>query len=57
MASTAIQICGGRSMLRPSYIERAYRDARCGAVMLPWSAEICRERLGRARLDLDEVPA
>lgn len=48
MASTAIQICGGRSMLRPSYIERAYRDARCGAVMLPWSVEVCRERLGRA---------
>jgi alkylation response protein AidB-like acyl-CoA dehydrogenase len=54
MASTAIQICGGRSMLRPSYIERAYRDARCGAVMLPWSAEICRERLGRARLGVED---
>lgn len=53
MASTAIQICGGRSMLRPSYIERAYRDARCGAVMLPWSVEVCRERLGRAGLGLD----
>lgn len=53
MASTAIQICGGRSMLRPSFIERAYRDARCGAVMLPWSVEVCRERLGRAGLGLD----
>ncbi|MGA9279621.1 acyl-CoA dehydrogenase family protein [Ilumatobacter sp.] len=50
MASTAIQICGGRSLLRPSPIERFYRDARCGAVMLPWSVEVCRERLGRARL-------
>ncbi len=50
MASTAIRICGGRSMLRPSYIERAYRDARCGATMLPWSVEVCLERLGQAGL-------
>jgi alkylation response protein AidB-like acyl-CoA dehydrogenase len=50
MASTAIQVCGGRSLLRPSPIERFYRDARCGAVMLPWSVEVCRERLGQSRL-------
>ena len=50
MASTAIRICGGRSMLRPSFIERAYRDARCGATMLPWSVEVCLQRLGAARL-------
>jgi alkylation response protein AidB-like acyl-CoA dehydrogenase len=50
MASTAVRICGGRSMLRPSTIERAYRDARCGATMLPWSVEVCLERLGRTRL-------
>ena len=55
MASTAIRICGGRSMLRPSYIERAYRDARCGATMLPWSVEVCLERLGRTRLYADEI--
>lgn len=54
MASIAIRICGGRSMLRPSYIERAYRDARCGASMLPWSVEVCLQRLGRARLYDDE---
>ncbi len=47
MASTAIRICGGRSMLRPSYIERSFRDARCGATMLPWSVEVCLLRLGR----------
>ncbi|MEM7274064.1 MAG: acyl-CoA dehydrogenase family protein [Actinomycetota bacterium] len=57
LASTAIRVCGGRSMLRPSYIERAYRDARCGATMLPWSVEICLERLGRAGLFDDEGPA
>lgn len=50
MASTAIRVCGGRSLLRPSYIERAYRDARCGATMLPWSVEVCLERLGTTRL-------
>lgn len=50
LASTAIRICGGRSMLRPSYIERVFRDSRCGAVMLPWSVEVCLQRLGTARL-------
>lgn len=30
--------------------ERLYRDARLGSTMLPWSAEVCLERLGRARL-------
>ena len=37
-------------MLRPSLIEQAYRDARCGAAMLPWSVEVCLERLGAASL-------
>jgi len=47
IASKAIQIAGGRSMLRPSPLEQAYRDARCGATMLPWSVEVCLDRLGR----------
>ncbi len=55
VASTAIRICGGRSMLRPSFIERAYRDARCGATMLPWSVEVCLQRLGTARLFDEET--
>ncbi len=50
MASIAVRTCGGRSMLRPSYIERAYRDARCGATMLPWSVEVCLEGLGTSGL-------
>ena len=50
VASLALQVCGGRSMLRPSYLEQAYRDARCGAAMLPWSVEVCLERLGRTGL-------
>ena len=50
LASTAIRVCGGRSMLRPSRLEQFYRDARCGAAMLPWSVEVCLERLGRSGL-------
>ena len=58
VASEALQVCGGRSMLRPSYLEQAYRDARCGAAMLPWSVEVCLERLGRTGLypEHDEAP-
>ena len=50
VASTAVRVCGGRSLLRPSALERMYRDARCGATMLPWSVEVCLDRLGRAGL-------
>ena len=59
MAALALRVCGGRSMLRPSYLEQAYRDARCGATMLPWSVEVCLDRLGRAGLfpSSDEPPA
>ena len=55
LASAAIQACGGRSLLRPLPLERLYRDARCGATMLPWSAEICRERLGSLDAGTDGV--
>lgn len=50
VAALALRVCGGRSMLRPSYLEQAYRDARCGATMLPWSVEVCLDRLGRFSL-------
>ena len=58
VASLGLRVCGGRSMLRPSYLEQAYRDARCGAAMLPWSVEVCLERLGRTGLypEQDEAP-
>jgi alkylation response protein AidB-like acyl-CoA dehydrogenase len=55
VASAAVQACGGRSLLRPLPLERLYRDARCGATMLPWSAEICRERLGSLRGGIDGI--
>ncbi|MFQ5556049.1 MAG: acyl-CoA dehydrogenase family protein [Acidimicrobiales bacterium] len=55
LASMAIRACGGRSILRPMPLERLYRDARCGATMLPWSVEVCLDRLGRHGLgDSDE---
>jgi alkylation response protein AidB-like acyl-CoA dehydrogenase len=50
VASLAIRVCGGQSMMKTMPLERMYRDARLGATMLPWSAEVCLERLGRARL-------
>ena len=58
MASLAVRVCGGRSLLRPQLLERLYRDSRCGATMLPWSVEVCLDRLGRAELfDDDRLPA
>jgi len=56
VASAAIRVCGGRSILRPLPLERIYRDARCGATMLPWSVEVCLDRLGRAGLVDDHLP-
>ena len=35
---------------RGSSLERIYRDSRCGSLMLPWTAEICLDRLGRESL-------
>ena len=50
VASTAIRVCGGQAMLKHMPLERMYRDARLGSLMLPWSAEVCLERLATARL-------
>ena len=58
MASTALRVAGGRALLKPEPLERLYRDARCGSTMLPWSVEVCLERLGRFGLsDESEAPA
>jgi alkylation response protein AidB-like acyl-CoA dehydrogenase len=45
-----VRVCGGRSIFKNFLIERLYRDSRCGSLMLPWTAEICLERLGRESL-------
>ena len=59
IARLAIRTCGGQSMLKSLPLERIYRDSRCGSLMLPWTAEICVDRLGRECLyepgERDEV--
>jgi alkylation response protein AidB-like acyl-CoA dehydrogenase len=50
LASKAIRTCGGQAMLKNLALERVYRDSRCGSLMLPWTAEICLDRLGRETL-------
>lgn len=57
VASKAIRICGGGSIMRKLPLEQYYRDARCGSLMLPWSAEVCLERLGRYGLFEEEEAA
>lgn len=46
----AIRTCGGQSMLKHLPLERLYRDSRCGALMLPWTAELILDRMGRETL-------
>jgi alkylation response protein AidB-like acyl-CoA dehydrogenase len=47
IARLAIRTCGGQGMLKSLPLERLYRDSRCGSLMLPWTAELCIDRLGR----------
>ena len=46
----AIRTCGGQSMLKSLPLERLYRDSRCGSLMLPWTAELVLDRMGRETL-------
>jgi alkylation response protein AidB-like acyl-CoA dehydrogenase len=50
IARLAIRTCGGQSMLKNLPLERYYRDSRCGSLMLPWTAELCLDRIGREAL-------
>lgn len=50
LAAKAVRTCGGQSMLKSLPLERLYRDARCGSLMLPWTAELCIDRIGREAL-------
>jgi alkylation response protein AidB-like acyl-CoA dehydrogenase len=50
LATKAIRTCGGQAMLKSLALERIYRDSRCGSLMLPWTAEICLDRIGREAL-------
>ena len=47
LAALAVRTCGGQSLLKTLPLERLYRDARCGSLMLPWTAELCQDQLGR----------
>ena len=50
LCTLAIRTCGGASMLKSMPLERLYRDSRCGSLMLPWTAELCLDQLGRDSL-------
>ena len=50
IAQLAIRTCGGQAMLKSLHLERLYRDSRCGALMLPWTAELCMDMLGKGVL-------
>lgn len=50
LAQLAIRTCGGQAMLRSLPLERLYRDSRCGSLMLPWTAELCLDMLGKGAL-------
>ena len=47
VCALALRTCGGQAMLKSLPLERLYRDSRCGSLMLPWTAELCLDRLGR----------
>lgn len=46
----AIRTCGGQGMMKHLPLERLYRDSRCGSLMLPWTAELVLDRMGRETL-------
>ena len=50
ICSLALRTCGGRTLLKSFPLERLYREARCGSLMLPWTAEITAHRLGEESL-------
>ena len=50
IAQLAIRTCGGQSMLKSLHLERLYRDSRCGSLMLPWTAELCMDMIGKGAL-------
>jgi alkylation response protein AidB-like acyl-CoA dehydrogenase len=47
LAVLAVRTCGGQSLHKSLPLERLYRDSRCGSLMLPWTAELCLDMLGR----------
>lgn len=60
LAALAIRTCGGQSMLKSLPLERLYRDARCGALMLPYTSEIMEDYLSILTVydpeEIDTIP-
>lgn len=56
LASQAIRICGGSSITRRLPLERYYRDARCGGLMVANSDE-CLTYVGKEALGIDVLKA
>ena len=52
LCQLAVRTCGGQSMLKTLPLERLYRDSRCGSLMLPWTSDLCVEKLGHDSLYL-----
>ena len=50
IARRTLRACGGQGMMKHLPLERLYRDSRCGALMLPWTAELILDRMGRETL-------
>lgn len=50
IARLAVRTCGGQGMMKHLPLERIYRDSRCGSLMLPWTAELVLDRMGRETL-------
>ncbi len=50
IARLGLRTCGGQSMMKHLPLERLYRDSRCGSLMLPWTAELIVDRMGRETL-------
>jgi len=50
ICALAMRTCGGRTLMKHFPLERLYREARCGSLMLPWAAEIMEHRLGEESL-------
>jgi len=60
IAALAIRTCGGQAMLKSLPLERIYRDSRCGALMLPYTAEIMEDYMSVLTLydthEFDDAP-
>src|SRR5436309_5256007 len=49
-ATLAIRTCGRQAKLKSLALERIYRARRCGSLTMPWTAELCLDRIGREAL-------